>query len=318
MIAHQNSLLALALLSTLSLYSQQQPAQNNAFLRPGLIASDDGGAPGYQHGAAQSRFLAGKQSRAVSDPGWSRQISDTGAFAISLHNGLALAAPNASPQADQKPFYTKDPADHEKQVMEYFISAGIPRDQIGGVHTMTRLSASGRYGEPHAAAPRIDGYISVLERKVQGFSVPDSVAYAQFDNDGHVISEGVYWPPVPAHVLRDAKRISDQLAATGAERTAFLARIPTGLPSGQVAIRHSSATEQQDSFEIIATYDVIERRTAAQPANTSGANLPSPAVAIVRHFDADGAEQHLPQERRNLEKQHPPSPKVPPPTVSRP
>ncbi len=56
---------------------------------------------------------------------------------------------------------------------------------------MTRLSSSGHKGEAHPAPPRIESYISVLERTVDGFPVPDSVAWAQLDDTGHVVSEGV-------------------------------------------------------------------------------------------------------------------------------
>jgi hypothetical protein len=311
LITHKTPLLALAILLTPCLTAQQTPSENPRFLQPGAIASDTGGAPGYQHGLKQSHFAVGTPAHTISENGWSRQEGSSGTFAVSLHNGLAMAVPNAQPIADQKPLYTKDPADHDKQVLEYFVSAGIPRDQIGGVHTMTRLSSSGRYGDAHPTPPRIDGYISVLERKVGGFPVSDSVAWAQLDNDGHVISEGVYWPPIPASTIRDAGRIQQQLASTS-DRTKFLAQVPGGLPSGQVAIRHTSASDQQEPFEVMASYDVLERRVSSQPTGTQTAGA-GEASAVMRHFDVNGAEQRLPQERRNAEKLYPATAKTPPP-----
>lgn len=307
MMTHKNHLLALALLPSLCAAAQTAPAPNQLVLRPGIIASDTGGAPGYQHGLKQSHFAVGTQSHAVTDQGWSRQEGSYGAFAVSLHNGLAMALPNALPSTDQKPSYTKDPADHEKQVFEYFVAAGIPKNQIGGVHTMTRLSASGHYGDPHPTPPRIDGYVSVLERKVDGYPVPDSVAWAQFDNDGRVISEGVYWPAIPASAIRDAERIKAQLASAS-DRGKFMARVPPDLPSGRVAIRHTSATDQQAPFEVLASYDVIEKR-ASPSVGALATTSPGENISIVRHFDANGVEQRLPQERRNAEKQFPPTEK---------
>ncbi len=116
-----------------------------------------------------------------------------------------------------------------------------------------------------------------------------------------------YWPAIPASILREARQIRDQLAA-GSGREKFLAHVPGGLPSGRVAIRHSSAAEQQSPFEALASYDVIERSASAEPltaANSTGTS------AITRHFDKDGAERKLPQERRNAESDYPAQKKTP-------
>jgi hypothetical protein len=301
---YENHLRALVLLPALCAVAQTTPSPESTALRPGLIASDTGGAPGYQHGLKQSHFVVGAQPRTVTEAGWSKQQGTDGAFAVSLHNGVAMALPNARPNAYQKPLYTKDPSDHEKQVLEYFTSAGIPKDQIGGVHTMTRLSSSGHYGDAHPSPPRVDSYISVLERKVDGYPVPDSVAWAQFDNEGHVISEGVYWPALPASAIRDAGRIKSQLASTS-DRSRFLAQIPATLPSGQVAIRHTSASDQQAPFEAVASYDVLEKKTSAPAAGATAAKSAGENISIMRHFDANGVEQRLPQEKRNAEKEYP-------------
>src|SRR5215475_5382889 len=112
-------------------------------LPPGLIASDPGGASGYQHELKQSHFVIGEEARAVTESGWSRQIGPTGVFATSLHNGVVMALPNAHAEAAQASRYGKDAAQHNEEVLKYFIAAGIPKNQIGGVHTMTRLSGSG-------------------------------------------------------------------------------------------------------------------------------------------------------------------------------
>ncbi len=77
----------------LSAAGQQSSTQNAPALRPGLIASDSGGAPGYQHGLKQSHFLPGTDLHTVTSDGWSRQAGANGAFAVSLHNGVAMALP---------------------------------------------------------------------------------------------------------------------------------------------------------------------------------------------------------------------------------
>lgn len=279
--------------------------------RPGLIDSDAGGAAGYQHGLKQSHFLIGKEPQAVKESGWSKEAGSEGAFAISLHNGVAMALPNAHAQQERKSEYTMDPSQHNQEVLKYFIAAGIPRDQIGGIHATTRLSSTGRQGELRASPPKIDGYISVLERKIDDYLVPDSVAWAQIDKDGNVISEGVYWPAIPANALRDARHMKDVLA-TKSDRSKFLARVPAELPPGQIVIRHSSAAMQQGQFEVLASYDVLERRTSPESTVTASAGSAREGSTIVRHFDSDGVERRLPQERRNAEKEYP-SPKKSPP-----
>ncbi len=111
---------------------------------------------------------------------------------------------------------------------------------------------------------------------------------------GNVRSEWVYWPAIPAKALADARRLEEL-----ARSSEFLARLPAGLRDGQVVIRHSSATTQ-GQFDVFASYDIAERRSS--PEKTLG-NYPTnvnQVVHVVRHFDVDGVERRLPQERRNL------------------
>jgi hypothetical protein len=292
-------------------------AASDLSLKPGLIATDAGGAVGYQHALKQSHFAMGKESRAVAESGWSKQIGPEGAFAVSLHNGVAVAIPNAhSPQA-QTTEYILDPERHSKEVFNYFVAAGIPRDQIAGVHAVTRLSSSGRRGEAHAALPKVESYVSVLERKIGDYPVPDSVAWAQLDKNGNVISEGVYWPAIPGRALQDARRMKEVLARKS-DRTKFLAQLPSQLPPGRIAIRHSSPAMQQGDFEAIASYDVVERRTAVALGESPQAEAASQGVTVVRHFDLEGKEKRLPQERRNAEKEYPTPIKLPPPSTKPP
>jgi hypothetical protein len=88
--------------------------------------------------------------------------------------------------------------------------------------------------------------------------VIDSVAWARINEQGKVVSEWVYWPAIPAKALADARRLEELVASSA--KTGFLARLPAGLPSGKLAIRHSSATAE-GPFEAFASYDVLEKRT---------------------------------------------------------
>ncbi|MCE9669862.1 hypothetical protein LY474_18860 [Myxococcus stipitatus] len=265
----------------------------------GLIASDKGGAVGYRHALERSRFEVGPSPSGVhrlEEHGFVKVVGPQGVFATHSRNGLVIAvqsdgAPKAgaswgAPEAR----YGAGPDQHNAQVLEYFRAAGIPGDQIGGVHANTYLSARGSTNESRPVQPQVDGYASILERKVEGYAVVDSVAWARLDDRGRSISEWVYWPPIPARALEEARKLEALLG--GAGRSDYLARLPAGLPAGRVVIRHSSAVAE-GPFEAFASYDV------ASPALRQ-------ASTVVRHFDADGLERRLPQERRGAGPDFPP------------
>jgi hypothetical protein len=271
----------------------------------GRLASDDGGIAGYQHSVERTHFRTGEQRRSVEEYGFAKVIGPAGVFATNLRNGLVVAVPSGNPDAqgkksakvdDSSGRSMMDPDKHNRQVVDYFVAAGVPKEQIGGVHANTYLSSRGSYSEARPAPPRIDGYASALQRKVEDIAVVDSVAWARLDDQGAVMSEWVYWPAIPAKALADAKRLR-QLTA-GADKARFLARLPAGLPEGTVVIRHTSATVDSP-FEAFASYDVRERKTSDEtappgryPKNTSV------VMTTVRHFDVDGVERRLPQEQR--------------------
>jgi hypothetical protein len=307
-------LLYMAILASLgcaSLAVAQSPS-------PGLINSDDGGAPGYQHSLERSHFIPGPgaaELRRFQEHGFAKVVGPDGIFATDLRNGLVIATQaggankgEARAEVESKPAYVLDPNKHNDQVVTYFVTAGVPRDQIGGVHANTYLSSSGSMNDAQPAPVKVDGYASILERKIEKYPVVDSVAWARMDQQGRVVSEWVYWPAIPAKVLADARRLEELVSSGKAE---FLARLPAGLPTGKVVIRHSSATEE-GPFEVYASYDVLERKEFSLPlADTSQGRAPVVSV-VVRHFDVDGAELRLPQERRNMGADYPPKPKQAP------
>jgi hypothetical protein len=224
----------------------------------GLIASDEGGASGYQHGFERTRLVTGAEAslRRVEEHGYAKVVGTDGVFAVSQHNGLALGVPNGGGDKDKSAEprsaeasvpYGMDPTKHNQQVVDYFVSAGIPQDQIGGFHATTYLSAGGPVSAGRPAPQKVDGYATVIERRIGRYPVIDSIAWARMNENGNVRSEWVYWPAIPARVLADAARL-DELAR-GSE---FVARLPAGAREGRVVIRHSSATTQ-GPFEVFAS-----------------------------------------------------------------
>jgi hypothetical protein len=250
--------------------------------------------------------------RRLDEHGFAKVEGSEGVFATDLRNGLVVAVQNGSANKGQTraadallKTNVMDPNRHNDQVVEYFVTAGISRDQVGGVHANTYLSSSGSTKDERAPVPKVEGYASIVERKIERYAVVDSIAWARMDEHGSVISEWVYWPAIPAKVLADARLLEEQIAPG---KTSFLARLPSGLPLGKVVIRHSAATAE-GPFEIYATYDVLERTESTLPARDKDVGDIKVVSVNVRHFDVDGLEIRLPQERRNNGADFPPKQK---------
>jgi hypothetical protein len=273
----------------------------------GIIASDEGGASGYQHSIERSRFVLGRsdeQPRMVEEFGFSKVVGSIGVVATNLRNGLVISTQNggmdkASPpqEVEAKTEYPLSPDQHNAMVMEYFIAAGIPREQVGGIHANTYLSGGG-VGEDAASVRRVDGYTSVLARVVGGkILVAESIAWARLDKDAKSVSEWVYWPAIPAKALAEARLLLE--LTTGPRRAEYLTLLPAaGFSSGTVVIHHSPATDEK-AFEALATYDVTYNPGISAGASDNMSKAPQ-AVAVIRHFDAQGMERRLSSERFNL------------------
>jgi hypothetical protein len=279
---------------------------------PGPISTDAQGASGYQHGGVGvSKFAVGDDAKRTLALGYLKLSGDEGTLAIRQTNGSVFAVPNAHAQSLQLPPYGGSPQDHDRFVKAYFVALGLPAAQVKRVHAMTLVEASGRTDEAGSATPRVSAYYSVLDRAVGNTPVPDSFAWARVNAQGVVVQEGVYWPAIPGKVLADAKRLNDMLADR-ARRQAFQSRLPVDAATASVAIRHASASE--DQFEAFASVDItvhadVAIRGADAGNATNAANARQGSVSggatFVRHFDIDGTERFLPQERLNLTRQYP-------------
>lgn len=275
----------------------------------GPIATDAGGAAGYQHGGLGiSKFEVGDHVRRTFALGYIKQSGDQGTLAIRPTNGSVFAVPNAHAQSLQLPPYGASPQDHDRFVQAYFVGLGLPTAQIKQVHAMTLLEAAGRSDETNRTVPRVSAYYSVLDRTVDNVAVPDSFAWARVDARGVVVQEGVYWPALPAKVLADAKQLNDMLSDR-AKRRVFQSRIPVDTSAAIVSIRHASSSE--DRFEAFASVDVTVHANVgnvAKPGTEVSSAMhgaPLGSATFVRHFDIDGKELFLPQEKLDLARQYP-------------
>lgn len=254
--------------------------------------------PGYRHTAAKSRFFAGESParvKRVEENGFVKYQGINGVLAIDEVTGLTVAVQSNSHNKASRLSNTAvdstsllEPEEHNKRVLDYFVHAGLPRNQVAEMHANTYLSASGPTSKAISLQPRVDGYASILSRKAGDFIVPDSVAWARMNMKGKVLGEWVYWPPIPSKVIDDARRLNELL--NGPDRREYLSKLPSVQKMGRVVIRHSSPFAG-GAFESYASYDVVERTESPERGT---------AVAYVRHFGIDGQEIRLPQERRSL------------------
>jgi len=297
--------------------------------RQGLIPAGDGGAAGYQHGIDGSRFVVGQNTRRLVQYGYLLMLAeygdtsprgrkrhcilrasvkltgDEGTVAISRGNGSTFGVPHARASTLRMPPFGASPQEHDAFVRDYFVKLGLPADQVDEVRCMTLLEANGRSDETAQAIPRVTAYYSIVKRVVEGIAAPDSFAWARANSEGRIVQEGVYWPVLPRGVLDEARRFKDILS-DDQRRRAFQSRIPGDISKATLAIRHASATEGH--FEVFASLDVMTRSSPAAPRSDARQRATDSSVGgmtVIRHFDINGTERFLPQEKLNLKDRYP-------------
>jgi hypothetical protein len=209
-------------------------------------------------------------------------------FATVSATGWVMGIPNGDAPSKLVAPLSRSPDVHNKAVVDYFVGAGLPTNQIGRVNAHATMHATMVGDVP--SAPVFDGYSSVISRKIAGILVPDSFACATFNVDGDVVEESVYWPAIPADVLNAAQALQTRLADLG-QASNFLSRLPAGVTGGQVVVRHSSGGIGA-TFEAAASFDVQDA---------------SGGMGRVRHFNSNAVEfQMLGEQQSPI---HPSSPK---------
>jgi hypothetical protein len=163
----------------------------------------------------------------------------------------------------------------------------VPAAEVSGTHVTTTMAGGGTVASGQPSTQRLLWYSTHLERSVGGIPVEGSFAYTALDKSGAAISEGVYWPALPADVVLRAQQLSRRLASPD-ERTKFLEATRSAYPeisksAGHVTIVHSSAGHQ-GRFEAHAVYSVIVRG-------------PMRGKATILHLDDTGAALVLDEER---------------------
>jgi hypothetical protein len=266
-------------------------------------ASGQGGVK-YAHTLGVSRFAVGDGSRSETEGPFERVIGDKGVFfvdtvtgaTLAVPNGLALPKPpvdapasgNYSPQALNYPQpMTTNPDEHSAAVKAYLVAAGVPAAEVSGTHVTTTMAGGGPVRDGvQPAQSKLLWYTTHLDRSLGGIPVESSYAFAAFDNGGRVITEGVYWPAIPANVVSSARAFAERLAAPR-ERTAFMAKVRKAAPGagdtpGSVKIVHTSGG-YHGPFQAAAVYSTVV------PSRWGG-------KAQILRFDETGARVRLNEE----------------------
>jgi len=235
----------------------------------GASPSNAGGIQ-YEHLADKSQFNVGAGGHLEVQGPYQRLRGDRGAFMVDTVTGATLATLNAPPSPDLLPQpLTQDPDEHSGIVREYLIRAGVPAGEVSGTHVTTTMKGGGSTQSPAMSSPsKLLWYTTHLERSIQGIPVEGSFAFAAFDSNGEVITEGVYWPAIPDGVVDEAVQLKQRLDSP-TEKAAFLrsveaARADAKDAAGEVKIVHTSAGHH-GQFEAKAVYStVVKSRTGGK------------------------------------------------------
>ena len=197
-------------------------------------ASGQGGTK-YAHTLGASHFAVGEGSHHETEGPFERVIGDKGVFfvdtvtgaSLAVPNGLALPKPpadaqasaNYSPEALGYPQpMTTNPDEHSAAVKAYLVAAGVPASEVSGMHVTTTMAGGGPVRDGvQPAQSKLLWYTTHLERSLGGIPVESSYAFAALDNTGKVITEGVYWPAIPASVVSNARAFAESWRRRGSE-----------------------------------------------------------------------------------------------------
>jgi hypothetical protein len=210
---------------------------------------------GYQHELRSSRFRVGTVATPLEEFGMHKQVGDDGVFAV-RSSGLVTALTNASSPRSAAPAVDNDAA-HNDMVRAYFLSAGLPADQIKDVQARQVVGTGGASSPDAPIVKTVQYRYTILTRQIGGVVVRDSFAWARMNADGSVVEEQVYWPPIPQSVVDDALALEARVRED-ARRAEFERRLPEHSHSPGVQIRHTPGEWDHD-FVAAAVYEVVSK-----------------------------------------------------------
>ena len=233
---------------------------------------------GYAHTVEASRFRIGDHPFLEVDAAkLQRWRGANGAFARDPSNGWTMALLDANAPTGE---YELDEARHQAAVRAYFVSAGIPEDQIADVKATYEATGGGSQDDMTSRPVRLKSINSILVRSIQGIPVAESYAWAKMTTGGEVDMESVFWPEIDQAVVDKAVALAARLNDER-EHAAFKTRLRRPVFNvGGVMIHHSDSSIHETPKAYVS-YD---------------ATVDSAGSAAMHHFDEYGNEFRLPHE----------------------
>jgi hypothetical protein len=268
--------------------SQDKTSQAVAASAQATLVS--GAHAGFQHRAAKSRFVTGDNSRSTIADGFEKVVGARGVFARDPFNGSVLAIPNADSGLETADAFSADPEVNKREVLNYFVGAGLPAAQVAGTHVTTFIRGTGHDGKGRDNPPKFVAYNVVIERQLGGIRVEDSFAWARLAKNGEVVVESVYWPEVDAAVVLKAQKLKTRLADREA-KSQMVGRAKSFAQdldenSVQVAIHHTPVFEH-GTFRTYAVLDAIAKGKSGGKAR-------------VLHLDENGDSVRFDHENKHV------------------
>lgn len=144
----------------------------------------------------------------------------------------------------------KNPNQANEMLRSYLENRGAAKEQIGTFHVTTIKSGTGEKEE--AITETFEGYVSHVQRQIEGIPVADSIAWVKFRQDGTTVAESIYWPAIPKSILAEVATFKKYLA----ESEALNKSINKYNQAGGLTIHHTPIANSSE-FRALVTFDVI-------------------------------------------------------------
>lgn len=171
--------------------------------------------------------------------GMHQTVGSQGVFATEIASGMVTATPNADAPSLSLPPLAGGANAHNDAVVAYFVDAGLPADQVGGV--TANFGAVSLIG-PTTTSPMqnilAQWWYSIVCRSKDAIRISDSFAWSRMAANGESVEEAVYWPEIAASTMQATESFREMLADP-TQRAAYLARLPQGVENGELVIHHT-------------------------------------------------------------------------------
>ncbi len=216
------------------------PIITNRFHPVSPPASGPGIAAGFRHTlskALPSGSMSPLRTETGAD-GTTRHFTDTGVF-VEMANGYSSFSLNGHGSLDKYTPFSNNAETHNSRVKSYFLAAGLPASQIGDVSIATLMREGGTASLADTQRELL-GYMTILRRVVDGVPVATSCAWAQFNAEGRVVAERVWWPPLAESTRTQLAEFS-AVISNAARKSEFNDRLPRSAQTsnGRLVIHHA-------------------------------------------------------------------------------